>query len=417
MTCKRAAGLLLLTLFFALTVLPDARAAETLTHVTTGQEKIKGQDLPGAKKKAVKQALEMAVQNAFSSLVSHQVFASNLEFLYSSLLPQASDYVVTYKVLDGIQHKGQYIVGVESKINLGLVEKRLRKARILKNGQGKPVVLLLIAEQTPGDLLPKYWWGKNPEPYVSLAETTLKAQMAQNRILFANQGKAYPDPSFYAIEFANIYDVKAAMALGVALKADMVVLGKARTSESFNRMGDEKTFEANIDLTVYDLASQQPVLQTRTSATAKSQMESQGSVEALTQASKSAGLDLGQKIDLFWSQSLRKENRFEVAIEGENFLPRFIALKRRLQDIRDIENMQPKEIGSAHAIMEVVYKGSAEQFADTVLLKTFENFGLEIIEVTPEQIKIRFVGDQEQAAGQPTEQGSVPAVNQEIIKE
>jgi len=403
MTLKSAAAIMLLAVFSALNILPagvpDARSADVPTYMTTGKEKIKNQDLPGAKQKAVRQALERAVQNAFATLVSRDIFASNLEFLYDRLLPGAQDYVITYRVLDGIEHKGQYLVGVESKINLALVEKRLRNASILKTGEDKPVVLLLISEQSPDDLLPKYWWGNNPEPYTSLAETALKAQMTQNRILFA-LGSQYPDPLSYNVEFTTIQDVKAAMALGLALKADLVIIGRAIASEAANRMGDEKTFDADIDLTVYDLKSQTPVIQTHTSATTKSQMDSRGADQALTQAAQAAGQELGQKIDTFWSQALRKENQFDLTIEGDNFLTRFIALKRRIKDIRDIENMQPKEIGSSHAVMEIVFKGSPQQFADAVFLKTFEGFGLEIVEVTEEQVKIRFTENQDQPAEQ-----------------
>lgn len=67
--------------------------------------------------------------------------------------------------------------------------------------------------------------------------------------------------------------------------------------------------------------------------------------------------------------------------------------------------MQPKEIGSSHAVMEIVFKGNPQQFADAVLLKTFEGFGLEIIEVTEEQVKIRFTENQDQA---PTQEDITP---------
>ncbi len=400
---KKAAGTLLLSLLLMLQTFSvfAAPSTDVLTCVTTGQMRISGQNIPVAKKRAVSQALESAVQNAFASLVSRQVFASNLEFLYDRLLPRTNDYVTTYRVLDGIQHKGKYLVGVESKIDLVLLEKRLKDARILKAGKDKPVLLLLIAEQTPKDILPRYWWGNNPQPYSSVAQRIIKTQMAANRVLFANAGADYPDPSFYSVQFESIYDVKAAMDLGRAMKADMVILGKATASESFNRMGDEKPFDAAIELQVYDLASGRAVLQSTSKATAKGLTDEQGAEQALTMAAQNIGQDLGQKIDSFWSQNLRKENSFDVVIEGENFLPRFIALKKRFKEIRDIENMQPKEIGSAHAVMEIVYKGSPEQFANAVLLKTFDGFGLELAEVTPEQVKIRFVENQETMVPEP----------------
>jgi hypothetical protein len=383
---------------FLVSALQAAPASDQLSTVTTGEQKIFKQDLPGAKKKAVAQALELAVEKAFSTLVSHQVFASNLEFLYDRLLPSTSDYVVTYRVLGEIEHKGKYLVGVESKINLNQVKKTLEDARIIRVGQDKPMVLLLIAEQGPDDLLPKYWWGKNPEPYTSIVQTILRKEMSQNRMPLAVNGPDYPDPEFYAIQFKGIYDKASAMALGKALKADMVVMGKASASESFNRMGDAKTFEALIDLTALDLGTQKEVVQTRATATASGDMESEAAVQSLTAAAQEAAKDLGMKIDAFWSQSLRKENSFDVVIEGDNFLPRFIALKRRLKDIREIENMQPKEMGSDNAILELLYKGSPDQFANAVLLRTFEGFGLEIAEVTQELVRIRFVEEAVQQA-------------------
>ena len=56
-----------------------------------------------------------------------------------------------------------------------------------------------------------------------------------------------------------------------------------------------------------------------------------------------------------------------------------------------IENMQPKEVGSTHAVLEVFYKGKSFQFADAIMLKTFDSFGLEISDVTDRLVVIRFI--------------------------
>lgn len=401
---QKTVRLILITSLFLCMIMPvaasaDASSSAVLTGVTTGQMKIYKQDIQGAKRNAVEQALERAVQNAFASLVSHQVFASNLEFLYDRLLPGADEYVITYRVLSEMQLKGSVLVGVESKIDLAKVQKRLEEARIIRTGMEKPVILLLIAEQAPGDLLPRYWWGNNPEPYSSLAEAMIKKEMALNQIPLAQTGTTYPDPGFYTIHFQGIYDTRAAMDLGLALKADMVIMGKASAKESFNRMGDAKTFDAVIDLKGLDLASGKEVIQVQKEAAASSDVAAEGAVLALNKAAQEAAQDLIAKVESFWNQTLRRESHFDVAVEGENFLPRFIALKRRLKDIREIVNMQPKEVGSSSAVLEILYKGSPEQFANTVLLKTFAGFGLEIAEVSPELVSIRFVEKESAPSG------------------
>lgn len=371
-------------------------SASVLTGVTTGREKISKQNIQRAKQKAVEKALDVAVQNAVASLVSRQVFAGNLEFLYGRLLPRSSDYVATYRVIGGMEHRGYYLVGVESKVNLKLIEKHLTDAGILNASTDKPVILFLIAEQTPDDLLPRYWWGNNPEPYTSFSETIILERMLQNRFKIAGAGPDRPNPSLYNISFSSIYDAAAAMELGRALKADMVVLGKASAAESINRMGDEKIFDGVIELKIYDLGSGKEVMASVSRAAAKSTLDQEGAMKAITEVSALAAQDLNQKIKRFWTQNLRRENLFDVTITGENFLPRFIALKKRFKEIQDIENMQPKEIGSDKAVMEIVFKGSPEQFADAVMLKTFVGFGIEVAEVTDQMVFIRFIEKQDQ---------------------
>ena len=120
-------------------------------------------------------------------------------------------------------------------------------------------------------------------------------------------------------------------------------------------------------------------------------MDYEGNTSAIVKAANLSATDLSEKIDAYWSQNLRREHAFDVIIEGDNFLPRFLALKQRFKQMPGIENMQPKEMGSNNAIMEVFYKGKPTQFADSVMLKTFDSFGLEIMAVTDGLVTIKFI--------------------------
>jgi hypothetical protein len=155
-------------------------------------------------------------------------------------------------------------------------------------------------------------------------------------------------------------------------------------------MGNEKTFEAGVSFTVLDTDSQKEVIHTTATATAKS-INSQGAGQALAQAADTAGQTLKEKIQRFWAQTMKEKRSFDLYVEGDNFLIRFIALKRQLKDIREIEDISPRELGSSHAIMEVAYKGTPAQFANAVMLKTFEDFGIEVSMVSDDAVKIRFV--------------------------
>ena len=368
-----------------------ASRSDVLTGVTTARRMVINHNIQQAKQKAVSDALKVALQNAFATLVSRQVFASNLDYFYGQVLSHTSDYIITYRVLGTIENKGHYLVAVESKVDLKLLAKTLTNARILNANQDKPVILLFIVEKTPSDLLPRYWWGNNPIPYQSLAEQIIINKMIQDRFIVTGNGDERPDPSFYNITFKSIYDIAAARDLGKEMKADMIVFGKVSSSEAINRMGEERAFNAKINLEGYNLETGEKVVTSQVQAVVKSDMDQEGNINAIVKAAHMSARDLTEKINAYWTQNLRKEHAFDVRIEGDNFLPRFIALKQRFKQMPGIENMQPKEMGSNYAVMQVFYKGKSSQFANAVMLKTFDSFGLEISDVIDNLVTIKFI--------------------------
>jgi hypothetical protein len=381
----------------AVLLMPVAGTAASKTaeiHVLTlGVQPITQGDTSKARQAAVSAAFEQAVAHAFSQVVSPQVFAANLAFLHTRILPAAQDYIVTFKVLGEITHQDQYLVGVESRVHSGLLEQTLAEAGILKTETEQPKVLLLIAEQTAQDLLPKYWWGNNPEPYHSHAEIRMAEMLAQKRFQVTDLGPERPDPRMYDIRFPSIYDPDAAVDLAKKVGADLVVLGRAGATESSNRMGNEKIFDAVVSLDVLDVTTGESVAGCEHQASAKADAGRPGDVLAIVQAADLAADDLAAQIDRAWTRKQRKERAFNVRIEGNEFLPRFIALKKRFAEIREIENVQPREIGSDQAVLEMLYKGAPEDFAQRIMLTAFDGFGIEIIEVSESLVSIRFVND------------------------
>ena len=427
---------LLIVFIFAIFYFPLTgvmAAGQDSVYITTGQHKISGQNVLGAQKAAVGDALGKAVQSAFASVVSQQKLGENLDFLYDQILTHTMDFVSTYRVINGMTHNGAYLVGVESTISLDLMKKRLRDSSIFNQARNNPKILLLIAEQGSEETQPRCWWwqpeGQSYIPTTSIAEKSLKGIFEQARIPLIATGDNYPDPAAYHVVFSAMDDQAAAMALGQALGADMVVLGMASAQASANRMGNETTFEARVSFTVLDMASQKEEIQT--TATAKS-TDVRGADQALAQATDSAAQALKEKIEEFWAQAMKEKKAFDLYVEGDNFLIRFIALKRQLKDIREIEDISPRELGSSHAIMAVSYKGTPAQFANTVMLKTFEDFGIEVSMVSDDSVKIKFVASPDNnavhqapqdgpkvIAPQPatSSQGSDNTTGQEIIQE
>jgi len=391
---------------------PGGAVSETgdIRVLTTGTQSIAGGDAPAARQKAVSAALEQAVVQAVAQVMSPREFAANLEFLHTRILPAAEDYIVTYRVLGEITRKDMFLVGVESRVHAGMLEQTLAEAGILKAETNGPRVLLLIAEQTSQEPLPRYWWGNHPEPYASHAEIRIADRMKQKRFTVTELGSERPDPRVHGIRFQSIYDPEAAVDLAEAMDADLVVLGRAGATESINRMGDEKIFDGVVRLEVFDVNTGESVAGCEHQAAAKADDDLPGDVRAIVRAADAAAADLALQLDEAWSRKQRKETTFDVWIEGNHFLPRFIALKKRFAEIREIENVQPKEIGSDQAVMEMVYKGSPERFAQRIMLKKFDGFGIELVESTSTLVRLRFIDG---TGTRETEGATVPDSNNE----
>jgi hypothetical protein len=247
---------------------------------------------------------------------------------------------------------------------------------------------LLISEKIPSESTPRYWWGEDPESYYSLAEQIIADRMTKERFMLVGNSAVRPDPSFYNIKFESIDDIKAAIELGRLMKADMIVFGRVRARESFNRMGLEKSFNADIYLEGYNLETGKKAVTTSIEAVVKSYNHQEGIINAISKAAALSAEDLIKKLDAFWIENLRKEHFFQVKIRGEKFLPRYLALTRRFKQMPGIENMQPKEMGSNYGIIDMYFKGTASQFANGLMLKTFDNFGFEFLEVSDDLVFI-----------------------------
>lgn len=389
---KRAIGfIVLLMIIVGLAPVAQAKKSDVFTGVTTARQKVDGQNLQGAINKAEATALDIAVQNALGTLLSREVIAANLDFVYNTILSKTKDYIITYRVLGGIEDKDYYLIGVESKVDLKLLKKTLTHARLLNANKDKPVVLFFMVEKTPADLLPRYWWGKNQTSYHSFAEQIIVSQMQKKKFMIVGNSEKRPDPSFYNITFKSIYDTVAAKDLGRQMKADMIVFGKATSAEAINRMGEQRTFNSTIQLDGYNLETGEKVVTSFTQAAVTSETNEEGNTNAIIKAAEESVLDLSRKIDAYWVKTLRKERAFEVKIQGENFHSRFFELTQRIKQMPEIENLQPKEMGTDYGILEIFYKGTPSQFADTLILKTFEDFGFEFLEVSDQLVSIQLI--------------------------
>ena len=68
-----------------------------------------------------------------------------------------------------------------------------------------------------------------------------------------------------------------------------------------------------------------------------------------------------------------------------------VRLRTAIASLSGVNELKLKEMSVDRAAMDVNYQGNSRSLADALLLKTFNGFGIDIFEVTPEVIRIRLV--------------------------
>ncbi len=371
------------------------RNRDIMSVIAMGSRKISGSNAPAAKNSAVSDALNACVERAVTRILTRSDIINNLGFLYTTVLHNPEKHIVTYKVLAEIKSQGRYMVAVEAKINSSSLKTVFTDYAIINKKNKNPRLLFFITEQVPGEILPKYWWRKNPLPYESAAEDSIVAFLKGEPYEIVGLGPKRPSPENWGVTFEYIHDSDAAIKLGTELKCDVVVMGKAATMEASNRMGNQRSYRATLAMDIFSTATGDRVTTVKTEGIAKHSISSIGSRDALALAGTRSGKALVSVIDKFWSETRRGPRTIEARIEGRDYLSNFIMLRRVLNEMEGIESIFTKELGSDQAVVDIVFQGGAQKLADALMLKTFDSFSIELSEVTETGLAIKFVTQEE----------------------
>ena len=83
-----------------------------------------------------------------------------------------------------------------------------------------------------------------------------------------------------------------------------------------------------------------------------------------------------------------------LVVEGTRNLENFILFRKTLNAIVGVEGMKIREMKPDTSTLVVNYSGTPVALADALLLKTFDDFGINITEVSEEHLRIEIVSRQ-----------------------
>jgi hypothetical protein len=387
-----AGVVMVLTMSFT-TAANAQQRVQNKTFVIIGTSKVSGDNIQVARDQAISESLVTAVALMTEEILQVDSLVENFPQVNVIVYENTDAFVQDYKVLTETQSGKSYRVIVKATVAGKKIAQQLSRAGILRVKVTLPAVLFFIAEQKLQEDTPRYWWGKKMGAFESTTEATM------TNILRAH---GFPIVEHGGIEIRKMADWgsgdkpeltdEEAINLGTHLQADVIIVGTSIANPTPSVMGDDlKSFKGNLNARVLQTETGEELANISRTAVTANVDENAGGREALTMAGTLAGDQLALQLAAAWRKLAEKPSQVEVTVEGAGNLANFVKFRRALTSISGVGGIRVKEIKPNETTLIVEYQGKAEDLASALMLQDFKNFGINIYEITQQNLKIAII--------------------------
>lgn len=393
-TKRAVVAILFVALIFIVPGVPGATEHAPFKTVTVmGKSAIRGEDVASARNRAISDSLDTAVELVMVNELASDYLLKHFPAIHQVLYKRTDQFVQDYKVLTETKAGKAYRVLVRATVSVALLEEQLAGAGVLLGKKELPRVLFLLAEQKIEDLSPQYWWRQQFVFFENFSENALASVLRKHGFTIVN-------PLYQAVELElgseyekpDLTDPQIET-LGLYLKADVVVVGRAIAEVTPNTMGaDIRSFKGTITARALRLDTRKEVVPPFTrSAVTVNKDEIVGGHEALSAAGSLVGEQLAAQIATAWLKEDSQPTMVTLVVGGTLNLKNFETFRRQLEELSGVNEIQIQEMKPDEITMIVDYQDSAQKLASVLVLKTFDAFGLNIYEILEDRINMELV--------------------------
>jgi hypothetical protein len=383
-----------LTATLLLSAAVDAQQkVQNKTFVVIGTSRVSGDNIQIARDEAISESLVTAVALMTEEILQVDSLVENFPQVNEVVYENTDAFVQDYKVLTETRSGKSYRVIVKATVAGKKIAKQLSRAGILRVKVTLPAVLFFIAEQNLQDEAPQYWWGEKMGGFESTTAATMANILrAQGFRILDHRGIEIPKVADWGSSDKPELTDEEALNLGTRLQADVVIVGTSIASLTSSVMGDDlKSFKGNLDARVLRIETGEKIANISRTAVTANVDENAGGREALTMAGTLAGDQLAPQLASAWRKLAEKPFQVEMMVEGTGNLANFVKFRRVLISISGVGGIRVKEIKPNETTLLVDYQGKAEELASELMRQNFDNFGINIYEITQENLKIAIV--------------------------
>jgi len=372
---------------------------QTATLEVIGRGRIYRDNVAKARDEAIADGLWNAVEQGVGLLISSEAVVGRFQLLSDRVYSRAEEFIHDYKVLTESKSGLYYRLVVQVTLLMGTLRDKLQEVGILMTHKDMPSLLFLLSEQNIGQVAPRYSWTQSPSRGLPLAiEDTLSSHFREKGFfivkpetlgsLAIDLGPEYGEP-----ELGD----EAAVKLAGQVDAKVVIVGKAFARLIGNILGtDMKSVEATMSVRAIRTDKGTVIGSSEATGAAVHANEMVAGAEALTLAASGVAEELSRQVTANWGREASQSLLVELVVKGIKEYADFVRFRTTIRnEIRGVRNVYLKAIKAGEARMDVEVKGNSRMLADELLLKTFEDFVVNIFEVGQNSIILELVPKQD----------------------
>lgn len=371
-----------------------ASAKDSIVVRVMGTGDIVDEDTSGAKDKAIANALVAALEAALIEDIPGRIVVSNYTALNEMILNNTDSYIKTYRVLAETRLGKKYKVMVEATVATDKIRAGIEKSGIVLDPANQYKVLLLVSENNLEDLAPQYWWGKGTSYVKTVSDSTLSQVLRKKGFDVLAHRLINQDimaSSMAGTSMGEVLSTEMALSIGRSFGADIIITGTAIAEQSRNTMGEDRSFSGSINLNLYRTDTGERIGSIMQKAVKVNTDEAQGSRDAIAEAAELAGGDVATSITMAMKEEENKPTMIEVVVEGTNFFINYAKLTQKISSLPGVKRVKQREKQKDTATIIVDFVGNAKSLAKALMAETFDDFGLNISEVTRNHLRLEMI--------------------------
>ena len=337
-----------------------------------GESIIEGDNLPGARQMAIKEALRNAVEKGIGVFISSESYMKNFELIEQTIFANTEGYVKTFEELSGEQFGNRFRIKIKAVVSLDDIKKNLVSISILRQQMHNPRLMIIISTRQG-----------------QVDESAISARIQMEK-LFVEKHFDLIDPTISKELHNNIklllsitQETKIASEIALAHNAEVILTGVIDSKIAGKTNTGFEIVKSNLVLKVIDPTTAKIFSSTKEIGN--------GLGSNLNEAFSNSGSEVGKKVAQYsskeiikWWQELSNSGiSYKITLKNVTQYSNAIDFEDVIRSIHNVISLNERIFGGGILECDVIYKGEKSSLNKAIFKristkKGFENINVEV---------------------------------------